>query len=83
MRAHDEWVRLSRALLDEEPELQEAIGRFRAPGTPAGNAAERWLKDQAGRLGWIQTYVLLRREEVAAFHGAQLRRLFRALFPDG
>lgn len=78
MKLQDDWVRLSRTLLREEPELQAAIERFRAPDTPAGREAERWLQKQVGQLGWIQTYVLMREGAVAAFHSLRMgeARLF-------
>ena len=62
-------MHLTGAQLAADAELANAIGRFQAPGTPAGQAAERWLKDLAlAQMDHIATYVLIRAGEVAAFY---------------
>lgn len=64
-----EWIHLTRQQLDADPSLAEAIDRFQAPKTPAGDAAAEWLKGHAIReMGRIATYVLVRDGEVIAFH---------------
>ena len=67
--AADEWIHLTREQLDADPALADAIERFRAPPTPAGEASEEWLRGRAlAEMGRIATYVLLRDGKVAAFY---------------
>lgn len=64
-----EWVHLTAEQLVADPTLADAIERFNAPPTRAGEAAERWLKEQAlGEAGHTATYVLLVAGEVAGFY---------------
>jgi hypothetical protein len=67
--AEHEWIHLTTEQLSADPALEKAIMRFRAPATPAGDAATNWL--QGGALeeaDHIATYVALGDDEIVAFH---------------
>jgi hypothetical protein len=67
--AEPEWVHLTNAQLAADETLGEAIDRFQAPATRAGEAAERWLKDLAlAQMDHIATYLLVQGGEVTAFY---------------
>ena len=64
-----EWVHLTAEQLGADAALVPAIERFRAPAGRAGDAAAKWLKDQAVKeASHIATYVLLRDGEVGGFY---------------
>lgn len=67
--ADHEWIHLTGEQLAADAELAGAMDRFQAPATPAGEAAERWLKKFAlAQMDHIATYVLVQGGEVRAFY---------------
>lgn len=64
-----EWVHLTAEQLTADLSLREAIDRFSAPASRAGEAAASWLKGRALReVSRIATYVLIEDREVDAFY---------------
>jgi hypothetical protein len=64
-----EWIHLTAEQLSADPALVRAVGQFRAPPTPAGDAAASWLKGRALKeAGHIATYVLLVKDQIAGFY---------------
>lgn len=64
-----EWVHLTEEQIEADPALLPAVERFEAPATPAGRAAENWLKTSAVReADHIATYLLLGGQDVIAFY---------------
>jgi hypothetical protein len=64
-----EWIHLSEEQLTADPSLREAVQRFRAPLTPAGDAATEWLQNKAlEEMDHVATYVALADGEVSAFY---------------
>jgi len=68
LTAH-EWVHVTAEQLSADAELRRAVERFKAPATPAGEAAALWLKERAIReTSHVATYVLLLDGEAAGFY---------------
>lgn len=71
--ADHEWIHLTGEQLAADAELAGAMDRFQAPATPAGEAAERWLKKFAlAQMDHIATYVLVQGGEVRAFYSLDM-----------
>lgn len=64
-----EWIHLTAEQLSADPALVRAVERFRAPPTPAGDAAASWLKERALKeVSHIATYVLLAKDQIEGFY---------------
>jgi hypothetical protein len=70
------WVTLPPANVEVPAELHDALDAFDAGERPAGNAAARWLKDQAlGAYQTARTRLLVAEHRVAGFYSLTSARV--------